>query len=549
MIVRPSSARTFTPRPRRSRTALVMGVVTIWVGSCAPVSARAGSANVETDRVTATAGTIQPGDLSADYAEVAPAASGATAIDGAIADATHVKECEPLVATLRGRRAGGEPTAVADGATFESGPATGVRRAVSALVVYRDLLSVKKAFMPLSGRATERCLEKAIERRAKETWVARAGGTRTKVERVTSIVARHGGARIGDESTGYRVKVTIRLKRASTIRRVSHLADVQFVRVGRAIGAYMMLGVDAPIDDQVWRSVLGAAAGRLEPTSALDTLNELRADVGALPLSPAASEVRAEAQALVTCLAAGGEGLFPTPHTPDPALRCNGAADFELAAAGGMNSAISVDDPNTPARSVVEALVRAPYHGLTLSWPSLVGVAYAESSSPSGGPVAAGHPRQFAALDIFGSPTSEDRGPTRPLMSWPAAGVSVPGTMTTKDEWPDPVRACGWQQAGPPMWAATGIPNGPQSTTPALEVTNVALTNAAGRPVATQWCRISRATNPHTDLDNQRLIVATALARMNAEVWLPSASLAPDRYHVSWTTNYGNVASDFTVRG
>jgi len=523
-------------------------VVTTVVGTCAPVGAHVASGNVGSDRVTATAGTIQPGDLPADYATVVPATSDARGIDAALPRATHVKECGSVVATFTGRRARHGPTAVADGPRFQSDQPTGVRSAVSALVVYRDRLSADGAFAPLAAGTAEHCLDSVIVRQAKETSATHAGDRSLKVETVKSVTSRHSGARIGDRRTGYSVKVTIKLKRGSTTRKISTVADVQFVQVGRAIAAYVMLSFGAPIEDGAWQPVVTAAAGRLEPASALDTLNEFRADVGARPVSPAAGDVAAETQALVTCLAVGGEGRMPTPHTPDPALRCNGAADFDLAVSGGMNSAISVDDPNTPARSVVEALVRAPYHGLILSWPSLVGVAYAESSSPSGGPVAAGHPRQFAALDIFGSPTSEDRGPTRPLMSWPAAGVSVPGTMTTKDEWPDPVRACGWQQAGPPMWAATGIPNGPQSTTPALEVTNVALTNAAGRPVATQWCRISRATNPHTDLDNQRVIVATALARMNAEVWLPSASLAPGRYHVSWTTNYGNVASDFTVR-
>ena len=97
------------------------------------------------------------------------------------------------------------------------------------------------------------------------------------------------------------------------------------------------------------------------------------------------------------------------------------------------------------------------------------------------------------------------------------------------------------------MWVATGIPTGPQGPTPTLEVTNVALTDVRERPVATQWCRISRATNPHVDPD-ERSIVDAALSRMNAEVWLPSTSLAPGRYHVSWTTNYGDVTGDFMVQ-
>jgi hypothetical protein len=366
-----------------------------------------------------------------------------------------------------------------------------------------------------------------------------------KVERVKSRVVRHSGARVGDQSTGYRVTVTITLQRRATTRRISVPADVQFVRVGRAIGAYVMLGFGAPIDDQAWRPVVAAAASRLQPASALDTLNEFRADVGAKSLGPAATGVTAEAQALVACLAAGGEGRMPTPHTPDPALRCNGAADFELAASGGMNSAVSIDDPNTPARSVVEELVRAPYHGLTLAWPSLVEVAFSEALSPSEGANASGRSRQFTALDVFGAGTGDGRGPMLPLMSWPAGGASVPGSVTTNEEWPDPVRACGWQRAGPPMWVGTGIPQAASST---LEVTNVALSNARGRPVTIQWCRISRATNPHSD-PAERSTVDEALSRMNAEVWLPSTPLAPGHYRVSWTTSSGNVASDFTVRG
>jgi hypothetical protein len=537
------------PRLPKGCALLAMVVVTIVVGTCAPVGAHVAIGDVGSDRVTATAGTIQPGDLPADYATVLPATSDPRGIDTALPGATHVKECGSLVATFTGRRARREPTSLADGPKLQSDQPTGARSVVSALVVYRDRPSADGAFAPLAAGTAEHCLDSVIVRQAKETSATHAGDRSLKVETVKSVTSRHSGARIGDSRTGYSVKVTITLKRGSTTRKISTLADVQFVQVGRAIAAYVMLGVGAPIEDGAWQPVVATAAGRLEPASALDTLNEFRADVGARPLSPAAGDVAAEAQALVTCLAAGGEGRMPTPHTPDLAVRCNGAADFDLAVSGGMNSAISVDDPSTPAGSVVEKLVRAPYHGLTLALPSLVGAAYSDAVSPSGGLRAAGRPRQFAALDVFGAGIAEGSGPTRPLMSWPAAGVSVPGTMTTSDEWPDPVRACGWQQAGPPMWVATGIPTGPEGPTPTLEVTNVALTDAGGRPVATRWCRISRATNPHADVNDERSIVASALGGMNAEVWLPSSSLAPGRYRMSWTTSSGQVASDFTVRG
>jgi hypothetical protein len=523
-------------------------VVTTVVGTCARVGAHVASGNVGGDGVTATAGTIQPGDLPADYATLVPATSNSKGVGAVLPGATHVKECGSVVATFTGRRARPKYTAVADSSRFQSDQPTGVRSVVSALIVYRDRLSADRAFAPLAARTTEHCLDSVIGRQAKETSATRAGDRSLKVERVKSVTSRHSGARIGDRRTGYRVKVTIKLKRGSTMRKISTFADVQFVQVGRAIAAYAILSFGAPIEDGAWQHVVTAAAGRLEPASALDTLNEFRVDVGARPLSPAAGDVAAEAQALVTCLAAGGEGRMLTPHTPDPALRCNGAADFDLAVSGGMNSAISVDDPSTSAGSVVERLVRAPYHGLALALPSLSGAAYSYAVSPSGGMSAAGRPQQFAALDVFGAEIADGGGPTRPLMSWPAAGVSVPGTMTTSDEWPDPVRACGWQQAGPPMWVATGIPAGPEGPAPTLEVMDVALTDARGRPVATRWCRISRATNLHADVNGERSTVAAALALMNAEVWLPSTSLAPGRYRVSWTTSYGNVASDFTVR-
>jgi hypothetical protein len=542
-----ASLASWLARLPKRRAVLAVAVVTTVVGTCAPLGAHVALGDVGSNRVTATAGTIQPGDLSADYATVAPANSDPRGIDAALPGATNVKECGSVVATFTGRRARHKPTAVADGPRFRSDQPPGVRSVVSALVLYRDRLSTDRAFARLAARTTEHCLDSVIVRQAKETSATHAGDRSLKVETVKSVTSRHSGARIGDRRTAYSVKVTIKLKRGSTTRKINTLADVQFVQVGRAIAAYVIASIGAPIEEGAWQPAVTSAVGRLEPASALDTLNAFRADVGVRPLSAAAGDVAAEAQALVMCLAAGGEGGMPTPHSPDPALRCNGAADFDLAVSGGMNSAISVDDPSTPAGSVVEKLVRAPYHGLTLALPSLVGAAYSDAVSPSGGMSAAGRPRQFTALDVFGAGIAEG-GPTRPLMSWPAAGVSVPGTMTTSDEWPDPVRACGWQQAGPPMWVATGIPTGPQGPTPTLEVTNVALTDARGRPVATQWCRISRATNPHTDVNDERSIVASALEGLNAEVWLPSTSLAPGRYRVSWTTSYGNVASAFTVR-
>ena len=239
-------------------------------------------------------------------------------------------------------------------------------------------------------------------------------------------------------------------------------------------------------------------------------INRMRQAMGAAPVHVVGA-LNARSRAAAKCITRTGQETDL--HNPSKAADCNHAVSWALASRGAGESLMAIGAKVGSPKHQMMQFGSAPFHSLALAdpWQTQMGFGTYYGTSPNP------HTAFTVSVDVTGGAYGS-RGPTAPIMAWPATGWSVTGTTKRGAEWPDPLSLCGWRSAGPAMWFAR-----PSSSTATI-ATGLSLKDSSGHGVKTRWCRITAARANFSDA-TARATAKGWLNRMNAEIIFPSVSL------------------------
>jgi hypothetical protein len=259
-------------------------------------------------------------------------------------------------------------------------------------------------------------------------------------------------------------------------------------------------------------------------------INAIRRGVGTQPVQVVAA-LTARSHAAAECITKTGQTTDL--HNLSKSAACAHAVSWPTANRGASESLITTSSVVGSPRLEMMTFGAAPFHSLALADPRQTQMGFGAFAGSSPSPST----HFTVAVNVTGGHYTA-HGTATPVMAWPPAGWSVPGTTSAGAEWPDPLSACGWSKGGSAIWFAR-----PGEAT-ATSAQDLVLKDSTGRQVSVHWCRV---TNHSSFADVQETSVAHSwLNEMNAEILIPSVALK-GHYILGARVNGHSVTLPFTA--
>lgn len=237
------------------------------VGSVALTPVATAGASTAGDVSAAEAGTIQQSDVPSDFAETTPMKSQAGApptepdtSDDFAAVVADVPECKAFVKVFQPTSK--SVTASADGASFDKSETLGGASLSSSTLIFKSTGDAKKFFVPMKAPKLPTCLDKAMKVSIEQSMAA-GGDSEGMFSKFDSSISKRAVPKVGDEVVDYRIEFEIGTDASSGFAMTLNMyMDMEFVRDGRSIGAYLSMSTGTP-DEAAQQSAVSAAVARL----------------------------------------------------------------------------------------------------------------------------------------------------------------------------------------------------------------------------------------------------------------------------------------------
>ena len=252
---------------RRFRFTTVLLVTAGVVGTLALAPVTSSGATTAGDISAAEAGTIQQSDVPSDFTETTAMKSQAGApptqpdsSDDLSQEVKDVPECKAFVKVFQPTSK--SMTASADGASFDKSETLGGASLSSSTLIFKSTGDAKKFFVPMKAAKLPTCLDKAMKASIEKS-MASGGDSAGMFSKFESSIERRKVPKVGDEVVDYRIKFDIGTDASSGFAMtLTMYVDMEFVRDGRGIGAYLSMSTGTP-DDAASQSAITAAVARL----------------------------------------------------------------------------------------------------------------------------------------------------------------------------------------------------------------------------------------------------------------------------------------------
>lgn len=237
------------------------------LGSLVLLPVASSGAATSGDISAAEAGTIQQRDVPSDFSETTAMKSQAgappTQPDSSNDLSQEVKgiaDCKAFVKVFQPTSK--SVTASADGASFDKSETLGGASLSSSTLIFKSTGDAKKFFVPMKAAKLPTCLDKAMKASIEKS-MASGGDSAGMFSKFDSSIEVHKVPKVGDEAVDYQIKFDIGTDASSGFAMTLTIyMDMEFVRDGRGIGAYLSMSTGTP-DEAASQSAITAAVARL----------------------------------------------------------------------------------------------------------------------------------------------------------------------------------------------------------------------------------------------------------------------------------------------